>query len=71
MLGYGLSYLGYFLRPRYFDWVVSLGLDAGYEHAAMYLGHTVLLLFFSPCLRYLYRRLQKKSNPEDSYKENG
>ena len=30
MLGYGLSYLGYFLRPRYFDWVVSLGLDENF-----------------------------------------
>ncbi len=53
MLGYGLSYFGYFLRPRYLDWVASLGLDPGYEHAAMYLGHTVFLIVLFLCITIL------------------
>lgn len=44
VLGYGLHYLGYFLRARLFTWLGKQGLEEGVEHAVMYLGHTVFLI---------------------------
>ena len=44
LLGYGMHYLGYFLRIRYFNWLDSLSLDEGMQHCCMYLGHTIFLL---------------------------
>lgn len=46
ILAYGLHYLGYFIRKRYYSFVGSFGLDAGVEHVFMYLGHIVFLIIF-------------------------
>ena len=46
ILGYGLHYLAYFLRARYFAWLGGLGLGEGVVHALMYLGHAVFLIVF-------------------------
>ena len=44
LLGYGMHYLGYFLRIRYFNWLDSLSISEGLQHCCMYLGHTIFLL---------------------------
>ena len=43
MLGYGLSYFGYFLRERYRAWFATLELDEGYAHLGLYSGHIIFL----------------------------
>ena len=44
LLGYGMHYLGYFLRARYYNWLGTLPLDAGVAHCFEYLGHTIFLV---------------------------
>ncbi|MBQ3281149.1 MAG: CPBP family intramembrane metalloprotease [Eubacterium sp.] len=44
VLGYGLHYLGYFLRVRYFNWLDTLQLDEGLAHSLGYLGHVIFLI---------------------------
>lgn len=44
LLGYGMHYLGYFLRARYYNWLGTLPLDEGVAHCFEYLGHTVFLV---------------------------
>ena len=44
VLGYGLHYLGYSIRTRYYDLLGSMALDEGLAHALLYLGH---LIFFA------------------------
>lgn len=43
LLGYGLHYLGYFIRARYFTWLDTLSLDEGIAHCFGYLGHVIFL----------------------------
>ena len=43
LLGYGMHYLGYFLRARYFTWLGTLSMDEGVRHSLQYLGHLVFL----------------------------
>ena len=43
VLGYGLHYIGYFLRQRYFNLLEGLALDKGIAHVLMYLGHVIFL----------------------------
>lgn len=45
MLGYGLHYIGYFIRARYFKLLEGLAVDEGIAHVLMYLGHVVFLAF--------------------------
>jgi len=44
VLGYGLHYLGYFLRIRYFNFLEATVSDEGVSHILMYLGHTIFLI---------------------------
>ena len=44
VLGYGLHYIGYFLRVRYFNLLDTLSIDEGVSHALMYLGHVIFLV---------------------------
>ena len=44
VLGYGLHYIGYFLRARYFSLLEELALDEGVVHALLYLGHVIFLV---------------------------
>ena len=44
ILAYGMHYLGYFLRARYFSWLETLSLDEGFTHACLYLGHLVFFI---------------------------
>ena len=43
VIAYGLHYLGYFLRARYFNWINGLALDEALTHAITYLGHLFFL----------------------------
>lgn len=43
VLGYGLHYIGYFLRQRYFNLLEGLAVDEGIAHVLMYLGHVIFL----------------------------
>lgn len=43
VLGYGLHYLAYFLRARYFTWLDGLGLEEALGHALQYMGHLFFL----------------------------
>ena len=43
VLGYGLHYIGYFLRQRYFGLLEGLAVDEGIAHILMYLGHVIFL----------------------------
>ena len=43
VLGYGLHYLGYFLRTRYFNWLGTFALDEGVSHVLFYFGHVIFL----------------------------
>jgi membrane protease YdiL (CAAX protease family) len=43
VLGYGLHYLGYFIRARYYDLIPMLDLGPGMSHVFEYLGHLVIL----------------------------
>ena len=43
VLGYGLHYLAYFLRARYFNWLETLTMDEGVRHALGYMGHLFFL----------------------------
>lgn len=51
VLGYGLHYLGYFIRTRYYDLLGSMALDEGPAHALLYLGH---LVFFAIMIIYAW-----------------
>ncbi len=44
VLVYGLHYLGYFLRARYFTWLDGLALEGALGHALQYLGHMIFLV---------------------------
>ena len=39
VLGYGLHYLGSFIRTMYYGLLGSMALDEGLAHAFQYLGH--------------------------------
>lgn len=43
VLGYGLHYIGYFLRKRYFDLLEGSAADESIAHVLMYLGHVIFL----------------------------
>ena len=43
VLGYGLHYIGYFLRARYFRLIEGLALDEGIAHVLIYSGHVIYL----------------------------
>ncbi|MBR4575459.1 MAG: CPBP family intramembrane metalloprotease [Lachnospiraceae bacterium] len=45
VLGYGLHYIGYFIRARYFKLLEGLAVDEGIAHVLMYLGHVIFLAF--------------------------
>ena len=51
VLGYGLHYLGYSIRTRYYDLLGSMALDEGLAHALLYLGH---LIFFAIMMIYAW-----------------
>lgn len=51
VLGYGLHYLGYFIRTRYYDLLGSMALDEGLAHTLLYLGH---LIFFAIMIIYAW-----------------
>lgn len=44
VLGYGLHYLGYFLRVRYFNFLEATVSDEAVNHILGYLGHTIFLI---------------------------
>ena len=43
VLGYGLHYIGYFLRARYFSLLEGFTLDEGITHVLIYFGHVIFL----------------------------
>lgn len=43
VIAYGIHYLGYFLRKRYFDFLGTLQIDEGISHCLDYLGHVIFL----------------------------
>ena len=43
VLGYGLHYLGYFIRARYYNLIPQFNLSPGMSHVFEYLGHLVIL----------------------------
>ena len=44
VIAYGLHYLGYFLRIRYFNFIGTLQMSEGVSHVFTYLGHIVFLV---------------------------
>lgn len=47
VLSYGLHYIGYFIRQRYFALTACGFFSACWEHVLMYLGHVVFLVIFA------------------------
>lgn len=43
VIAYGLHYLAYFLRARYFNCIAALQTGEGMEHVLMYCGHVIFL----------------------------
>lgn len=69
VLAYGLHYLGYFLRIRYFNLIDTLQMSEGVSHVFMYLGHVIflaMLLLFALAVKkdrkYIMAFLPKNGN---------